>query len=113
MNARSDHGQLLWGFPNDGRLRGCLIGVSAELSESAERLDLLRAIDRRPVERVAEDLDRAIVCRAVDRERGAILATMRERKARRIAKARRRAVNQLRRERQRAHRSRSNTGNPE
>src|SRR5215212_8071831 len=56
-----------------------------EAGEPPERLDALAAIDLRAVQRAAEDLDRAIVGGAVDRERRPVLAAVCERVAGRIA----------------------------
>src|SRR5438552_1599478 len=72
-----------------------------------ERRDLLRAIDRRTVQRLAHDLDRPVVGCTVDGKGRPVLAPMSKRETRRIAQARRRAVEQLRCEREAASRLRA------
>src|SRR5690348_3519986 len=73
-----------------------------KLREPPKGGDLLRAIDLRAIERMAHDVDRLVVRFAIDRERRAVLAAVRERKARRVLIARPRAVDQLGGERERA-----------
>src|SRR3954447_15046974 len=84
-----------------------------EFGEAAEGVHLLGPRDVRLVERLVHDLDGLIVSRAVHREGGPILSAVREGVARRIAKARLRAIYELRRERESAQRLGADAGRGE
>src|SRR5687768_12529818 len=86
---------------------------SLKLRQPFQRLDPLRAIDPRAIDGTAECLDGAVVRRPIDREGNAVLAAVRERETCGIAGAGVCAVDQLRCERERAQRFRSDPFNTE
>src|SRR5206468_1364846 len=81
----------------------------AVVDEPFERLHALRSVDVRFVDGGSEHLDRLVVGFDIDGEGRAVLAAMRERESRRIARACGSAVDHLRDQRERAKRPRTDT----
>src|SRR4029078_3481131 len=89
------------------RMRLFDAGGPCKRREAVQTADTLRAIDAGAIDGPAEHANHRVVGLAIHGERNTVFASVREREARRIARACVRAVDQLRGQSQRTHRSRS------
>src|SRR4029079_3753562 len=89
------------GWSGPPRQAGLKARPAFKARQPLTRLHLLRAIDRRAIDGVAEHLDRLVVGEPVDRKRDAVLAAVREGKPGRVAERRDGSMQQFRGQRQR------------